>query len=42
MIMVSIINNTAATTWTWIAVAIAGIVIVGLVWYYASERNHKH
>jgi len=39
---ISVINNTAATTWTWIAVAIAAIVIVGLVWYYASERNHKH
>ena len=39
---VSVINSTAASTWTWIAVAIAGIVIVGLVWYYASERNHKH
>lgn len=38
----SIINNTAATTWTWIAIAIAGLVIVGLVWYYASERTHKH
>ena len=39
---ISVINNTAATTWTWIAVAIAAIVIVGLVWYYASERTHKH
>ena len=38
----SIINSTAATTWTWIAIAIAGLVIVGLVWYYASERTHKH
>jgi len=39
---VSIINNTAATTWTWIAIAIATLVIVGLVWYYASERTYKH
>jgi len=39
---VSVINNTAATTWTWIAVAIAALVIVGLVWYYASQHNHKH
>lgn len=39
---VSVINNTAVSTWTWIAVAIAALVIVGLVWYYASERNHKH
>jgi len=39
---VSVINNTAATTWTWIAIAIATLVIVGLVWYYASERTYKH
>lgn len=39
---VSIVSNTAVSTWTWIAVAIAASVIVGLVWYYASERNHKH
>lgn len=37
----TVINNTAAMTWTWIAVAIAGIVIVGVVWYYASEQS-KH
>ena len=30
------------STWTWIAVAIAGIVIVALVWYYASQNNYKH
>lgn len=39
---VSVINDTAVSTWTWIALAIAAVVIVGLVWYYASERNHKH
>ena len=38
---VSIINNTAATTWTWIAIAIATLVIVGTVWYYASQHS-KH
>ncbi len=38
---ISVINNTAATTWTWIAVAIAALVIVGLVWYYASQHT-KH
>ena len=25
--------------WTWIAIAVAGIIIVGLVWYYATDRN---
>lgn len=35
-------NNMTASTWTWIAVAIAAVVIVGLVWYYASQNNHKH
>ena len=39
---VSVIDNTVANTWTWIALAIAATVIVGLVWYYASERSHKH
>lgn len=39
---VSVINNTAATTWTWIAVVIAAIVIVGLVWYYSTEHANKH
>ena len=43
-------QRTAATTvtdtdimntnlWTWVALAVAGIIIVGLVWYYASERD---
>ena len=36
---VSIIDNTAATTWTWIAVAIAAIVIVSLVWYYSAQHH---
>ena len=39
---ISIIDNTAATTWTWIAVAIAAIVIVGLVWYYSAQHTEKH
>ena len=25
--------------WTWIAIAVAGIIIVGLVWYYATDHN---
>lgn len=39
---VSIIDNTVATTWIWVIVAIAAAVIVGLVWYYASQYNDKH
>lgn len=25
--------------WTWVALAVAGIVIIGLVWYYAAEHD---
>ena len=33
-------NNTMnSTLWTWIALAIAAVVIVGLVWYYATQHN---
>lgn len=31
-----------ATTWTWFVLAIAALAIVGLVWYYASQRNTNH
>ena len=27
--------------WTWVALAVAGIVIVGLVWYYAKEHEGR-
>lgn len=30
---------TNSSMWTWIAIAVAGAVIVGLVWYYATEHN---
>lgn len=34
-----------STMWTWIVLAIVGIAIVALVWYYGSQnitnRNHK-
>ena len=33
------INNNTATTWTWIIVTVAAIVIVSLVWYYASQHS---
>ena len=39
---ISVINNTAATTWTWIAVAIASLVIVGVVWYYSAQHTDRH
>lgn len=28
-------------TWTWIIIAIVGIAIVGLVWYYGAQYEHK-
>lgn len=28
-----------STLWVWITVAIAGAVIVGLVWYYGAQNN---
>ena len=28
--------------WTWIILAVAAAVIVGLVWYYAAERTERH
>ena len=28
-----------STTWTWVVLAIAGIVIVSLVWYYATQST---
>lgn len=37
------INN--PTTWVWVIVAIAGVVIVGMVWYYATQNtttNNRH
>lgn len=34
-------DNTAASVWTWVTVAIAAVVIVGLVWYYASQHNNN-
>ena len=33
------ITNTNATTWVWIVLAVVGIIIVALTWYYASEKN---
>ena len=30
----------SATNWTWVILAIVGIAIVGLVWYYGSQYEH--
>lgn len=32
-------DNMNSSLWTWVILAVAGIVIVGLVWYYASQNN---
>jgi len=32
-------TNTA-TTWVWIILAVSAVVIVGLVWYYATQNNN--
>ena len=33
-------NNTMnSSIWTWVILAIAAIVIIGLVWYYAMQKN---
>ena len=29
-----------ATTWVWIILAVSAVVIVGLVWYYATQNNN--
>lgn len=32
----------SANTWTWFILAIAGIAIVGLIWYYSMQNNIEH
>lgn len=29
------------TVWTWVILAIVGIAIIGLVWYYAMQNNNS-
>ncbi len=36
------ITNNTSTMWVWVIVAIAAIVIIGLVWYYGSTNNNHH
>lgn len=35
-------NNDTSTLWIWLVVAIAAIVIIGLVWYYGTQNNTHH
>ena len=30
------------TTWTWLILGIVGAIIVGLVWYYGSQYEHRN
>ena len=34
-------GTTNSSLWTWIILAIAAVVIVSLVWYYASQNNDR-
>ncbi len=34
-------TNMSATTWIWIILAVAAIIIVAMVWYYATQNNNK-
>ncbi len=33
--------NMSATTWIWIILAVAAIIIVAMVWYYAVQDNNR-
>ncbi len=33
-------NGMNSTLWTWVILAVAALVIIGIVWYYASQNNH--
>ena len=32
----------SSAAWTWLILGIVGIVIVGLVWYYGAQYEHKN
>lgn len=34
------VTNNTAITWVWIILAVAAIVIIGTVWYYATQNNN--
>lgn len=33
-------TNNMSNTWTWVILAVAAVVIVGLIWYYIAQNNH--
>ena len=35
-------NTMTFSMWTWIILAIAAAIIVGLVWYYGMQHNDRH
>ena len=34
-------GNMSTTTWIWIILAVAAIIIVAMVWYYATQNNNR-
>lgn len=36
------ITNNTSTMWIWLVIAIAAIVIIGLVWYYGAQNTTHH
>lgn len=35
------VTNMSTTTWIWIILAVAAIIIVAMVWYYAVQDNNR-
>ena len=35
-------STNASSLWIWLIIAIAAIVIVGLVWYYGTQNSNTH
>lgn len=35
-------GNNTSTLWIWLIVAVAAIVIIGLVWYYGAQNTTHH
>ena len=34
-------GNMSTTTWIWIILAVAAIIITAFVWYYAAQDNNR-